>query len=70
MWKFLVFLQVEFERINGKVAVASKKLDTFDKVSVQEKPVNNIQRGGISEVGPLNLRIFNSGFLSHNFISD
>ena len=27
------FLQVEFERINGKVAVASKKLDTFDKVS-------------------------------------
>ena len=29
----LFFLQVEFERINGKVAVASKKLDTFDKVS-------------------------------------
>ena len=25
-------LQVEFERINGKVAVASKKLDTFDRV--------------------------------------
>ena len=29
------YLQVEFERINGKVAVATKKLDTFDKVSIQ-----------------------------------
>ncbi len=37
-WYFFRFqidledLQVEFERINGQVAVAEKKLKTFDKV--------------------------------------